>query len=96
MGRRPAASSSPADLADRCPQCDAPRYRETGSADGSGATSRVSPRARGRCARGLRAQTGTSQLSDAARSEQVGARYRLPWELLAGIGKDECDHGRPR
>jgi hypothetical protein len=26
--------------------------------------------------------------------EQVGARYKLPWELLAGIGKEECDHGR--
>jgi hypothetical protein len=26
--------------------------------------------------------------------EQVGAWYKLPWELLAGIGKEECDHGR--
>ena len=26
--------------------------------------------------------------------QQVGARYKLPWELLAGIGKEECDHGR--
>jgi hypothetical protein len=26
--------------------------------------------------------------------EQVGARYRIPWEILAGIGKEECDHGR--
>jgi hypothetical protein len=26
--------------------------------------------------------------------EQVGAQYRLPWEVLAGIGKEECDHGR--
>ena len=26
--------------------------------------------------------------------EQVGAHYRLPWEVLAGIGKEECDHGR--
>jgi hypothetical protein len=26
--------------------------------------------------------------------EQVGAQYRLPWEILAGIGKEECDHGR--
>jgi hypothetical protein len=26
--------------------------------------------------------------------EQVGARYKLPWEVLAGIGKEECDHGR--
>jgi hypothetical protein len=26
--------------------------------------------------------------------EQVGAQYRIPWEILAGIGKEECDHGR--
>jgi hypothetical protein len=26
--------------------------------------------------------------------EQVGAQYRLPWEILAGIGKEECDQGR--
>ena len=26
--------------------------------------------------------------------EQVGARYKIPWEVLAGIGKEECDHGR--
>jgi hypothetical protein len=26
--------------------------------------------------------------------EQVGARYKLPWEILAGIGKEECDQGR--
>jgi hypothetical protein len=26
--------------------------------------------------------------------EQVGAQYKIPWELLAGIGKEECDHGR--
>ena len=26
--------------------------------------------------------------------EQVGARYRIPWEILAGIGKEECDQGR--
>ena len=26
--------------------------------------------------------------------EQVGARYKIPWEILAGIGKEECDHGR--
>ena len=26
--------------------------------------------------------------------EQVGAHYKLPWEVLAGIGKEECDHGR--
>jgi hypothetical protein len=26
--------------------------------------------------------------------EQVGARYKLPWEILAGIGREECDQGR--
>lgn len=26
--------------------------------------------------------------------EQVGAQYRLPWEILAGIGEEECDQGR--
>jgi hypothetical protein len=26
--------------------------------------------------------------------EQVGAQYKIPWEILAGIGKEECDHGR--
>jgi hypothetical protein len=26
--------------------------------------------------------------------ESVGARYRIPWEVLAGIGEEECDHGR--
>ena len=26
--------------------------------------------------------------------EAVGARYGIPWEILAGIGKEECDHGR--
>jgi hypothetical protein len=26
--------------------------------------------------------------------EQVGAHYKIPWEILAGIGKEECDHGR--
>jgi hypothetical protein len=26
--------------------------------------------------------------------QQVGARYRIPWEILAGIGEEECDHGR--
>jgi hypothetical protein len=26
--------------------------------------------------------------------EQVGTRYKLPWEVLAGIGKEECEHGR--
>ncbi|MGZ6697946.1 MAG: hypothetical protein ACXVFL_20215, partial [Solirubrobacteraceae bacterium] len=28
--------------------------------------------------------------------QQVGAHYKLPWEILAGIGKEECDHGRLR
>jgi hypothetical protein len=26
--------------------------------------------------------------------EQVGGRYRIPWEILAGIGREECDQGR--
>jgi len=26
--------------------------------------------------------------------ELVGAQFRIPWEVLAGIGKEECDHGR--
>ena len=26
--------------------------------------------------------------------EQGGARYKLPWEILAGIGQEECDQGR--
>jgi hypothetical protein len=26
--------------------------------------------------------------------EQVGARYKLPWEILAGIGQEECGQGR--
>jgi hypothetical protein len=26
--------------------------------------------------------------------EQVGGRYRIAWEVLAGIGREECDHGR--
>jgi hypothetical protein len=26
--------------------------------------------------------------------EQVGAQFKLPWEILAGIGKEECDQGR--
>ena len=26
--------------------------------------------------------------------EHVGAEYKLPWEVLAGIGNEECDHGR--
>ncbi len=25
--------------------------------------------------------------------QQVGAQYKLPWEILAGIGKEECDQG---
>jgi hypothetical protein len=25
--------------------------------------------------------------------QRVGAQYKLPWEILAGIGKEECDHG---
>jgi hypothetical protein len=28
--------------------------------------------------------------------QRVGARYGIPWEVLAGIGKEECDHGRFR
>jgi hypothetical protein len=31
--------------------------------------------------------------------EQVGAKYKIPWEILAGIGTEECDNGqfpRPR
>lgn len=26
--------------------------------------------------------------------QQIGARYGIPWAILAGIGKEECDHGR--
>ncbi len=26
--------------------------------------------------------------------ERTGSRYKIPWEVLAGIGKEECDHGR--
>jgi hypothetical protein len=26
--------------------------------------------------------------------QRAGARYGIPWEILAGIGKEECDHGR--
>lgn len=26
--------------------------------------------------------------------QQAGAKYRIPWEVLAGIGREECDHGR--
>jgi hypothetical protein len=26
--------------------------------------------------------------------QAVGARYQIPWEVLAGIGEEECDHGR--
>ncbi|HEY3943764.1 MAG TPA: hypothetical protein VGL78_00930, partial [Solirubrobacteraceae bacterium] len=25
---------------------------------------------------------------------QVGARYKIPWEVLAGIGTEECDNGQ--
>jgi membrane-bound lytic murein transglycosylase B len=28
--------------------------------------------------------------------QQVGAHYRVPWPVLAGIGKVESDHGRSR
>jgi len=26
--------------------------------------------------------------------QQAGAKYGVPWEILAGIGKEECDHGK--
>jgi hypothetical protein len=26
--------------------------------------------------------------------QRSGAKYGIPWEILAGIGKEECDHGR--
>jgi len=26
--------------------------------------------------------------------ERVGARFKIPWEVLAGIGQEECDQGR--
>jgi hypothetical protein len=26
--------------------------------------------------------------------ERVGAQFRIPWEVLAGIGQEECDQGR--
>ena len=26
--------------------------------------------------------------------EQVGAKYKLPWEVLAGIGTEECENGQ--
>jgi hypothetical protein len=26
--------------------------------------------------------------------QQIGAKYQIPWEVLAGIGREECDHGR--
>jgi hypothetical protein len=26
--------------------------------------------------------------------EQVGAQYKIPWEILAGIGEEECDQGQ--
>jgi hypothetical protein len=28
--------------------------------------------------------------------QRIGARYGIPWQVLAGIGKEECDHGRLR
>jgi len=28
--------------------------------------------------------------------QQVGAKYHIPWEVLAGVGREECDHGRNR
>src|SRR3954470_19704279 len=26
--------------------------------------------------------------------QQIGPRYGIPWQILAGIGREECDHGR--
>jgi len=26
--------------------------------------------------------------------EQADSRYKIPWEILAGVGKEECDRGR--
>src|ERR1700733_3365260 len=26
--------------------------------------------------------------------EQVGMQFKIPWEVLAGIGEEECDQGR--
>lgn len=26
--------------------------------------------------------------------QQEGRRFQIPWEILAGVGKEECDHGR--
>lgn len=26
--------------------------------------------------------------------QQLGEKYRIPWPVLAGIGREECDHGR--
>ena len=26
--------------------------------------------------------------------QQAGAKHRIPWEILAGIGREGCDHGR--
>ena len=26
--------------------------------------------------------------------EQVGAKYKIPWEILAGIGAEDCDNGQ--
>jgi hypothetical protein len=28
--------------------------------------------------------------------EQVGGQYDIPWEILAGIGTEECAQGRAR
>ena len=36
----------------------------------------------------------TSRASFLRIYEQVGAQYKLPWEILAGIGQEECDQGR--
>lgn len=54
-----------------------------------------------RCSGGAGVADSASQLAQRAIPanflsiyESVGARYRIPWEVLAGIGEDECDHGR--
>jgi hypothetical protein len=43
--------------------------------------------------------TAPAEIADISASylrlyEAAAARYRVPWELLAAIGKVECDHGR--
>jgi hypothetical protein len=48
---------------------------------------------------GMSATAATGPVSDIPASrlglyQAAGARYGLPWELLAAIGKVECDHGR--